>query len=107
MSTLTIQNVSHRKINMRVFCSSNIFLCQEILSSELSFAQQRKQLLSELIGLEDFITLTDFQFKFLSIDIIHNIRIGPSREKLRQNDKALLLFSFYSFFFVGNIAPDF
>ena len=31
---------------MRVFCSPNIFLCQEILSSELSFSiQHRKQLL--------------------------------------------------------------
>ena len=49
---------------MRVFCSSNI-LCQEILSSELSL--HRKQLLSELVRLEGFITLTD-QFNLSPTD---------------------------------------
>ena len=73
-----------------MFCNSNI-LCQEIFSSELSFVQHRKQLLSKLICLEDFITLTDFQFMLLTIDIIHLTRINPSRKKMRQNEKALLL----------------
>ena len=63
-----------------MFCSSNI-LCQEIFSSELSFVQHRKQLLSKLICLKGFLTLTDFQFMFLSIDIIHLTRIKPSRKK--------------------------
>ena len=76
---------------MRVFCSSNIFLCQEILSSELSFIQHQKQLLSKPVRLEGFIPFTDFQFKFLPIDKIHRTRNSPSRKKMRQNEKALLL----------------
>ena len=135
MSTPTIQNVSRGKITMRVFCSSTIFLSQEILSSELSFVQHRKQLLSELVRLEGFITLTDFQFKFLPIDIIHCTRISPSRKKNEAKQKSIT-FSFnfifiieqtlsekcpgthyysakfprnplFLLFFVGNIAPDF
>ena len=43
MPTPTIQNVSHGKINVRVFYSSNIFLCQEILSSELLFSIQHQK----------------------------------------------------------------
>ena len=73
-----------------MFCSSNI-LCQEIFSSELSFVQHRKQLLSKLICLEGFITLTGFQFMLLTIDIIHLTRINPSRKKNEAKRKALLL----------------
>ena len=87
-----------------------------------------------LVRLEGFITFSDFQFKFLPIDIIHRTRINSSR-KMRQNEKALIL-ALISFlwlnrllsekcpgthyyrvkfpqnpllllFFVGNITPDF
>ena len=87
-----------------MFCSSNIFLCQELLSSELSFVQHRKHLLSELVRLEGFITLTDFQFKFLPIDIIHHTRISPWRKNMRQNEKALLL-ALISFLSLNRLCP--
>ena len=90
MSIPTIQNVSRGKINMRVFCSSNV-LCQKIFSSELSFVQHRKQLLSELIPLKGFITVTDFRFMFLSIYITHLTRISPSREKNEAKRKSIIL----------------
>ena len=44
-----------------------------------------------LVRLEGFLTFSDFQFKFLPIDIIHHIRINSSRKKMRQNEKALIL----------------
>ena len=58
----------------------------------------RKQLLLELVRLEAFITLTDFQFKFLPIDK-YTVLVLALREKMRQNEKALLLalISFLSF----------
>ena len=34
-----------------------------------------------LVRLEGFITFSDFQFKFLSIDIIHRTRTNSSRKK--------------------------
>ena len=84
------------------------------------------------LGARTFMTLTDFQFKFLPIDIIHRTRISPS-EKQTQNALLLALISFswlntlypksalehiiivqsspgtYYFYslFVGNIVPDF
>ena len=117
MSIPTIQTVFHGKI-------------------ELSFSVQHcKQLLSGLILLEGFINFTNFQFKPLPINIVHHTRINSSREKIRQNEKALILvlISFLSlnrlhvksapehinkgqsssgphyfyYFFVGNIALDF
>ena len=59
----------------------------------------RKQLLLELVRLEDFITLTDFQFKFLPIDIIHSTRISPSRKKNEAKRKSIT-FSFNFIFIV-------
>ena len=58
----------------------------------------RKQLLLELVRLEGFITLTDFQFKFLPIDK-YTVLVLALREKMRQNEKALplALISFLSF----------
>ena len=134
MSIPTIQNVSHGKINTRVICSSNV-LCQEIFSSELSFVQHRKLLLSELIRLKGFITVTDFRFMFLSIDITHLTLISPLRKKNEAKQKSITFsvnFTFiveqtlsktcpgthfygakfprnplFLFFFVGNIAPEF
>ena len=84
------------------------------------------------LGAHTFMTLTDFRFKFLPIDIIHHTRISPSGEQ-RQNALLLALISFswlnrhypksalehiiivqsspgtYYFYslFVGNIVPDF
>ena len=78
---------------MRMFCSSNI-LCQENFSFELSFVQHGKQLLSELIRLEGFITLTNFQFMFLSIDIIHLTRISPSRKNEAKRKNITFSFNF-------------
>ena len=46
------------------------------------------------LGARTFMALTDFQFKFLPIDIIHRTRISPS-EKQRQNALLLALISFY------------
>ena len=76
-------------------------MCQEIFSSELPFAQHRKQLLSELVRLEGFITLTDFQFKFPPIDIIHRTR---TRKKMRQSEKVLLL-ALISFLSLNRLCP--
>ena len=92
----------------------------------------RKQLLSELLRLEGFITLTDFQFKFLPIDIIHRTRISPSRKNQAKRKSISFDFIFiveqtlsetcpgthyygtkfprnplFLFVLVGNIATDF
>ena len=85
-----------------MFCNSNI-LCQENFSSDLSFVQHRKQFL-QLICLEGFITLTDFQFMFLSIDIIHLTRINPSRKKSEAKRKSIT-FSFNFTFIVEQTCP--
>ena len=73
MSIPTIENVFHSKIE------------------SLFFVQHQKQLLLELVLLEGFITFMNFQFKPLLIDIIHRTRISSSREKMRQNEKELML----------------
>ena len=134
MSTLTIQNVSHGKINVRVFCSSNIFLCQEILSSELSFVHTENIYYWSSYVWRASVTLTDFQFKFLPIDK-YTVLVLALREKSEAKRKSIT-FSFnfifiveqtlsetrpgthycgtkfprnplFLFVFVGDIAPDF
>ena len=105
---------------MRVFCSSNNFLCQEIFSSEFSFSvQHRKQFLSELVPLEGFITFMDFQFNFLPIYIIHRTRISSSRKKWSKRKSINFSFNFLFFrwsdsvwkvprntFLLGKVPPD-
>ena len=63
----------------------------------------RKQLLLELVRLEGFITLTDFQFKFLPIDK-YTVLVLALREKMRQNEKALPL-ALISFLSLNRLCP--
>ena len=111
----TIQNVFHGEIKL------------------LFSVQHQKQLLSELVLLEGYITFTNFQFKPLPINIIHHTHISSSRDK-NEAKRHWINFSFNfifiieqtmsiksalehiiigqsspgpHYFFVGNISPDF
>ena len=135
MPTPTIHNVSNGKINMRVFCSSNIFSCQEILSSELSFSVQHlKQLLSgsyvwRALQLSWIFNLSSYR------SISYTVLVLTLREKNEAKQKSInFRFNFIFIveqtlsekcpehiiieqnspqnpllllFFVGNIAPEF
>ena len=80
MSIPTIQNVFHCKI-------------------ESSFSiQHQKQLLSELVLLEGFITFMNFQFKPSLIDIIHHTCI--SSERKTEAKRKSINFSFNFIFIV-------
>ena len=53
------------------------------------FRPTPKTITLELVRLEGFITFSEFQFKFLPIDIIRRTRINFSRKKMRLNEKSI------------------